>query len=147
MPQSLGPRLGAPLRALTLGFPTMALPIILGIGFVWVMAGWRLHLASGDRRQFLAMDPFAGLFVSFPPLVFWSLVDFQSYPDLFVFLPYAALGFGWLLVLSLEGLGRIIPLSAVAEAWSVGILCTALLGFAAVYYRITADRKLLMQRQ
>jgi hypothetical protein len=91
-----------------------------------------------ERGAGWAADPAAPVLLTFPAPVLWSVLDFQGFPDFFCFLPYTALGFGWLLAGGLEhgGVG-------------VGgrlLVVLALAGSAAVGYRLFAPDKLGAQR-
>lgn len=82
-------------RTLMEGFPYAMVPI--GLGFLTLAWSypWRRHGRSW--RQLLADDPFAGLWLTLPLPLLWSVSDFQGYDDFFIFLPYVAVGFGGLL--------------------------------------------------
>jgi hypothetical protein len=54
----------------------------------------------------LTKDAFAPILLSCPVLILWTLIDFQNYRDLFVLLPYLAIGFGKFLDLAVHGMGR-----------------------------------------
>ena len=75
----------------------------IGLGFTVALGLLAMPLAFLWRARrvgvgkALLRDPFACLFVTLPWPLAWSLADFQGYPDFFVFLPYAALGFAWIL--------------------------------------------------
>ena len=43
----------------------------------------------------------AAFLLSFLAPVIWSVLDFQGYPDFFVFLPYFAISFAWMVFLTL----------------------------------------------
>jgi hypothetical protein len=76
---------------------------IIATGLV-AMAGvllWRIH-AVADWRGLLH-DRFAVILIAFLPCVAWTSYDFQGPPDLFILLPFAALGIGSL-VYSVEQL-------------------------------------------
>jgi hypothetical protein len=64
-------------------YTTMLVPIVIGLGMIL-----RLYF----RRPFEYR--FAPILLSLPAPVLWSLDDFQLSDDFFVFLPYAAVGFG-----------------------------------------------------
>jgi hypothetical protein len=82
-----------------------------GGAFFWTGLGLFLalvavHVVRGWRRPglLLGRDPLVNVvFASFLATTAYTLYDFQGYPDLFPFLPYAALGFG-----GLAGLLRLI---------------------------------------
>ncbi|MCK5505030.1 MAG: hypothetical protein KAJ10_07690, partial [Thermodesulfovibrionia bacterium] len=129
------------------GYTLMFGPIVLGLLTVCVMYVWRLKLYERSISNLLSKDPFAIFLLSFPAPVIWSLLDFQGYTDFFVFLPYAAIGFGWLLYLLLDS--RLV--SAVFRPGLVNIfflvICAILVGSAAMNYRMTSKTGLKQQRQ
>lgn len=91
-----------PVKLVLNRYSLMFVPIL--IGFIMVIDLYR------SRRQFhsslmdtLTRDAFSPILLSFPAPVVWSLIDFQGNPDLFVFLPYLALGFALFLDLALQG--------------------------------------------
>ncbi|MBI2845759.1 MAG: hypothetical protein HYX86_04345 [Chloroflexi bacterium] len=86
-------------------YRTMLIPILIGflqLGYIYKMR--RSQYPSSQAM--LAGDAFASLFLSFPAPLIWSVFDFQRNPDFFIFLPYAALGFGHFLDLAVLGLYR-----------------------------------------
>ena len=74
------------IREISSAYSTMIVPIILGL----IMIARLYFLRPYQYR-------FAPFLLSFPAPVLWSLRDFQLADDFFVFLPYAAIGFGALL--------------------------------------------------
>ncbi|MDQ3965129.1 MAG: glycosyltransferase family 39 protein [Actinomycetota bacterium] len=72
--------------SVALPYGTMIVPIILGLITIA-----RLYFLRPYQYRF------APILLSFPAPVLWSLRDFQLADDFFVFLPYAAIGFGALL--------------------------------------------------
>lgn len=64
-------------------YTMMVVPIVIGLVMIL-----RLYALRPFQYRF------APLLLSFPALVLWSLKDFQLTDDFFIFLPYAAVGFG-----------------------------------------------------
>jgi hypothetical protein len=132
--------------AMHAGYETMFIPLLLGFVAICAIFLWRLALHGNRIWSWVSRDHFAGLLLSFTMQFLWSLVDFQGYPDFYVFLPCAALGFGWLLHLSLLGLTenkRITPM--IRRIVFVG-LCVTLIAGATLNYRRTASKELELQR-
>ena len=92
----------APVKAIFQGYDTILIPIVVGTMLVAVVIGLltlgSLHLLrksySGPSGRPMKKGAFAPIFLSLPFPVLWSLVDFQGYPDFYVFIPYVAVGFG-----------------------------------------------------
>lgn len=83
------------------GFTVMSVPIGLGLGTIVLTFIERLRQYA-SFGAFFRTDPFVSIFLAFPLFIIWSLIDFQGFPDFFIFLPIAALGFARLLCLSLS---------------------------------------------
>lgn len=92
-------------EAIFVGYSSIFVPItiasMLVIALVGLFAVIRLYVtrlqrivASGASARELLDSRFAPLLLSLPFPVAWSLMDFQGYPDFYVFLPYVAIGFG-----------------------------------------------------
>jgi hypothetical protein len=146
-PSSLVSHIGRPIDTIFRSYTEMAIPILVGLLMVGVMYAWRLKQQEGSVRRLMSQDRFAPLLLSFPAPVIWSLLDFQGCPDFFVFLPYAAIGFGWLLFLALCSLttrGHIEPV--MQKIWFL-FLCGILIGSAAFSYWRTAETQLPEQRR
>lgn len=126
-------------------FTKMGFSVALGLLAVLCLYPWRLRAAGGLRG--LARDPFLIVLLTFPLPFAWSLLDFQSYPDFFVFLPYALLGFGWLVAMGMEGVASRIGLAGAARTALVSspALLLALLGGYG-YHRFPQPR-LAQQRE
>lgn len=146
-PSSLFDHIVAPLIAIHRGYTVMSLPIFLGFLVVCVTYIWRIRWHGGSIPRLLSQDRFAALLLSFPASVIWSLLDFQSCPDFYVFLPYVAIGFGWLLYIALQGLTRIKEVGPAMQKTCLLVLCATLVGSAAIDYRATANNGLEHQRQ
>lgn len=143
---SLVSHLGSPIVAVYRSFTTMAVPIFLGMGAVFMLYVWRWREVGGAMAV-LQRDRFAAILLTFPAPILWSLIDFQSYPDFLPFLPYAALGFGWLLDLSLIGLGRTIGDGRTAESLATGLVGAILVATAAITYQQSSEQGLRDQRR
>jgi hypothetical protein len=79
----LGSQLGAAAVYVAIPYGTMLVPILIGL-----VAIVRLYFLRPYQYRF------APILLSFPAPVLWSLQDFQLADDFYVFLPYAAIGFG-----------------------------------------------------
>ena len=66
-----------------LAYSTMLAPIIIGLGMIF-----RLYFLRPYQYRF------APILLSFPAPFLWALLDFQLSDDFYVYLPYAAVGFG-----------------------------------------------------
>jgi hypothetical protein len=156
------------LLAVYSGYPVTFIPIWLGLAVMPAMFLWRTGIASQGsparagpglpdperagagwlRRalEWLSRDRFCALLTSLPFPLLWSALDFQWYPDFYVFLPYAAIGCGWLLHLAFRGLDqRAVKTSLVRNCCFVAA-CLVLLGVATYHYRHTASTELELQR-
>jgi hypothetical protein len=95
---------------------TMVVPILIGLVMIL-----RLYFRRPFEYRFLP------ILVSFPAPILWSLRDFQLADDFFVFLPYAAIGFGAFLAAAIRRtdtprvltalLGAILLTIALANTW------------------------------
>ncbi len=110
----------APVKAIFQGYDTILVPIVVGVMLVAVVIGLitlgSVHLLrkaySGPSGQPMRKGAFAPIFLSLPFPVLWSLVDFQGYPDFYVFIPYIAVGFGGFLgfvVGRMGAMGTLLP--------------------------------------
>jgi len=81
-----------PATAVTAGYDTTLLPILIGLMMVVYFCLWRrsLHQSLADT---LTKDAFAPVLLSFWGVVFWSLLDFQACADFYILLPYTSVGF------------------------------------------------------
>lgn len=104
-------------QAMLLFYKPAGLVIAVGLFALVPLALWRWRRFGGA----LARDPFFCVLASFPLPVLWSLLDFQGGPDFFVFLPYAALGFAWLVGVGLERALDLAELDVIGRA-AVGAL-------------------------
>jgi len=136
-----------PILAVNMGFKSMALPIFIGFFMVVLMYVWRLRLYGSSFVKWVYEDHFLAFLLSFPAIIIWTLVEFGGYWDLYIFLPYVAIGFGWLLHLALHGLLRIKGNGDTMQKLCFLFLCAILLGSAALNYYATAENGLEEQRQ
>src|SRR5918997_319081 len=74
-----------------LPYSTMLVPILIGLVMIV-----RLYFQRPFEYRFLP------ILVSFPVPILWSLRDFQLADDFYVFLPYAAIGFGSFLLAAIR---------------------------------------------
>lgn len=140
---SLVPLLMAPARAIFQGYSTVLIPVVivamvLSVIVALVMLG-RLYLPKrldgGLLGGAVEREAFAPILLTLPFPFIWSLMDFQGYPDFFVFIPYVALAFGGFLYLAVDrfeaatGAGRSLAVMA----------CFALTAMAVVSSLITID--------
>jgi hypothetical protein len=147
VPRSLADHLAAAARVVRLGFPWMGVPIVLGLLTTCALYPWRLARSGGSARRLLREDPWAALLVTFPLPVAWSLRDFQSYPDFFVFLPYVALGCAALLHLAFESFEARGWLPPRARRPALLLVCAALVALAGFQYAQQRRDLLPLQRQ
>jgi hypothetical protein len=68
---------------IALPYSTMLVPILIGLVMIF-----RLYFLRPFQYRYLP------ILLSFPAPILWSLRDFQLADDFYVFLPYAAIGFG-----------------------------------------------------
>jgi hypothetical protein len=80
-------------RKAFVGFTSSILIFYIGLLMIVYFYYWRFRVKS-SITEMLLKDRFSIILLSFPPLVIWSLKDFQGYPDFFIFLPFISLGFG-----------------------------------------------------
>ncbi len=101
---------------IALPYGTMLIPIIIGLGAIL-----RLYVKRPYEYRF------APILLSLPAPVLWSLRDFQLADDFYVFLPYAAIGFGAFLAAAIRRtdatraltalMGAILLTIALANTW------------------------------
>jgi hypothetical protein len=147
-PAGFGPQLARFTTALTMAYGGGGLMIAVGLFMIGPLYVWRTG-AEGERSlAHLVGDRFAIVLLTFPAPFVWSLFDFQAYPDLFVFLPYAALGFGWVLAVGLDAVADRLELEArghhVLSTLVAGLL---LLAAARQYRNLETTYELEAQRQ
>ncbi len=123
------------------GYSSMAIPILFGLSMMGLLYVWRIR-AQGGISRFISNDLFAAFLLSFPAPVIWSTIDFQGYPDFYVFLPYAAIGFAWMLSLALQSLKEIEHFGQFTRQLVFLVICVVLVGRAAREYRITSENGL-----
>lgn len=147
LPYPLIDRILRPIMVVNTGFTSMALPIFIGFFMTLLVCVWRLRLYGSSFLKWIRKDYFPALLLSFAAAVIWSVLDLQGRWDLYIFLPYVAIGFGWLLCLALDGLLKIKEIGTTMQKICFFVLCIILLGSAASNYRVTANNKLEEQRQ
>ena len=89
-------RLINPLDSILRASISSTVPIMLGLLMMFLLAAWRVRMAS-SIKEFIRTDPFSALIITFPCPVLWSLLDFQAFPDFYVFLVYVCAGLSWML--------------------------------------------------
>jgi hypothetical protein len=107
---------------------------------------WRARI-SNNLAAFLTRDLFAPFLLSFLAPVVWSILDFQGYPDFFVFLPYFATSFSWLLLVALETMHESKRLGHSLARIAFWLVCAVLIGISAHEYRMTSETGLVDQLQ
>jgi hypothetical protein len=147
VPTTLIQHLANPIAAVYRSYPLGVLPIVLGFLSMVALYVWRLSENERSISKLMAADRFAAFLVSFAAMVVWSLVDFQSGPDLFVLLPYVAIGFGWLLHLSFGQMMELLQVGQAARRAVLAGLCVILVMAEAGYYRKTREEGLREQRR
>ena len=80
---NLGPQLAGAAGNIILPYATMLVPILIGLFFIL-----RLYVKGPFEYRF------APILITLPGPILWSIRDFQLADDFYVFLPYAAIGFG-----------------------------------------------------
>ncbi len=115
-------------------FKAAGVTIPLGVAAMLLLSARCLR----ERNARWAAEPSAVVLLTFPAPVLWSSLDFQGFPDFFCFLPYTALGFGWLLWCALE--------RASVGALGRALVVLVLAGTGAVGYRVFASDHLEEQR-
>jgi hypothetical protein len=116
----------------------MILPLALGMLLMPGLYRSRIS-ACGSVRAALASDRFAPLLLTFPAPILWSLIDFQSYADAYVLLPYAALAFAWGLDIVVRALRESAIDPRLSRLLPLGV-CAALLLTSAVDLRVERKR-------
>lgn len=133
------------LSAVFAGYATMVIPILLGFAAILMVFIWRIRLHKSSTILWLSEDHFSALLISFPIPFVWSMLDFQWYADFFIFLPYAAVGFGWLLHNALRGIANLDQITTSTENAFFLIICGVLIIAAFANYRRTASKELDLQ--
>lgn len=130
------------------GYATMLLPIFIGLIMVVYIYFWRRSL-NPSFRDTLTKDLFAPILLSFPAPVVWSLLDFQGYPDFYVFLPYIAIGLAKFLDLAVQQVGtsRETTLREGAARFLTIGLCIALIASAWINLHLRRESRLDLQKE
>src|SRR5215510_8783604 len=130
-------------RAVILGFPEASGLIVLGL--LALPAAGYARIREIGLEAFLRRDPWRVVVLSVPAPIAWSILDFQTSSDFFVFIPYAVVGVAWLLW-KLDDLTR----DAVPRAlWRASPACALVLIalYSASLYRLRADGTLVYQQK
>jgi len=83
-----------PIRIVSKYYRPLIVPIALGLAAYLPLCVERVRRRV-PLRAFLTTDRYASVLITLPMPFLWSFMDFQSYPDFYVFLPYVALGVAW----------------------------------------------------
>lgn len=134
--------------AIFVGYSSALIPLVIAAMLVIAAVGFaaviRLYVVRLRRRartsspiKGILDSRFAPLLLSLPFPVAWSLLDFQGYPDFYVFLPYVVVGFGGALDLAVRRLSgryqRIYNSSATKARGTISTgFVAALVGIAVV---------------
>lgn len=91
-PTTLLSHIKKPVAAVAEGYTTMMLAIGIGLAMIFLL--YFIKRNSGKFRIYnIFQTRSSALLLSFPAPFMWSIIDFQWIPDLYFFLPYAAIGF------------------------------------------------------
>jgi hypothetical protein len=116
-----------PLAAVGSGYRSMILPIFIGLVMISLFYLWR-RTYNKNWSSTLTTDPFSVILLTFPAIIIWSVIDFQGYPDFYVLLPYAAIGFGQFIVLTIQRLeAEMNEFQSIIKYSSMFLLATTLL--------------------
>lgn len=123
--------------------------VTIAAGFIGLTCVFVRHLRQAGSPFWAGLfrSRFSVLFVSIPAPVLWSFVDFQGAPDLFVVLPYLALGFGWLMERLLTALVARVSMSRIGGTMIRVTICMVLVVLPSLEYRNSRDTGLLTQRR
>jgi hypothetical protein len=124
------------LLSVKVGYGMMMYPIFIGFLMVFAMYVRSINLYG---RELLSRDISASVLLTFPAPIIWSFLDYQWYPDFYVFLPYLALGLGWLLYITINGINESIRTGPTGLKVISALLCAALIVNAASLYRRSAE--------
>jgi hypothetical protein len=133
--------------ALLSGYTTMIVPMLMGFASILLVLMRRMRMFKNDLFMWLRSDRFAILLLSFPFPFLWSLLDFQWYPDFYVFLPYAAIGFGWFLHQALSAIAMKSGITVLSRKLFFMLLCGILVFTATVNYHLTTSDGMRLQQQ
>lgn len=125
-------------------FVRMGFSIVLGLFMTVLLYPWRLRHAGGLRA--LARDPFLIVLLTFPMPCAWSLIDFQGYPDFFVFMPYALLGFGWLVAGGMRAVAELMRLTGRRREALIAAPAVVFTGVSSLAYHLFPETALRQQR-
>ena len=133
-------------RAVYLGYTIMTIPIALGFVAMLFMFVERIKPYGNNILNWVSQDAYAILFLSLPIPFLWSAIDFQDYPDFYVFLPYTAIGFGWLLHHMVRSITNTDKITLLIKRSFIVVICMILIGAAAINYQATAADELNTQK-
>ena len=122
-----------PVGQLLTWYGIMLIPIVVGLCVVL-----SLYFMRPLRYRY------APVLISLPLFTLWSLTDFQTPDDFYVFLPYAAIGFGALLA---AGLRRVENPRLIGAVLGVGLLMAAVASTPAVSGTTNQKPSLEAQRE
>lgn len=141
------------------GYDSMAFPILLGMLMLTGMTARRV--AACLRRadsvglwwrdawskiwRLIRRDPYVPLLATFFAPLAWSLMDYQGYPDFYVFLPYVSIGFARFLDAGVQSLGRRQEGKRWLEQCLVAGLCVLLIFTAYSTYYFSQETGLRQQ--
>jgi len=99
---------------------------------------------EGDLKRFICHNRTAALALLTWAALIWSLIDYQGYPDFYVFLPLVSVGFGWL------SYGVCMVLAKRWHKAGAASILTSLLGLALIIsasweYRLSREEGLISQ--
>jgi hypothetical protein len=114
---------------------------VFGAGIAGMVVFGVLRVLTAKTWGRIRDDPFLVVVVGFCLSLAWTLFDFQGTPDLFILLPFSALGVGALLYLAAKAVS---PRAIQVVAITVAVLATGLAGFLSV---TTRRNRLPLQQQ
>ncbi len=117
------------MRTMHEGFLWATYPILIGLAAA-VAESARAVLTAGrgwDRLD----SPWTPILLTVLPPIAWTMRDYQYFPDIFVFLPFVALGLGKLCLLAWQGAGERVP----GARWAAMLLLVGVWTVSALAYR------------
>ena len=142
IPENLSKMLGA----LHFGYTHAVVPICLGFLAILLFSITTFSAYRGNYRLWIQEERSVALVVSFPLPFLWSALDYQSYPDFFPFLPYAALGFGWLLSAAISGVEERYAITGLPVVAFCVLVALTMVSVASVAYYRSRNTDLIRQR-
>lgn len=135
-----------PINSILITYHTSVTTITLGAAMLILTFLWRIS-KSKSLLDFIRQDPYAYFLLSLPIPIIWTINDYQGGPDLFVFLPYLAIGFAWMIILGLQNLEDKIVGKFNLKNIGFILISLMLLGSASRDYQLTRDSGLDSQRK